>query len=114
MTRSNLQRLPGLDTLRAAAIVAVMSYHLKSSLPESMAVVAQFGWMGVDLFFVLSGYLIGMQLLKPYASGDRPSIRSFYRRRAYRILPAYLLVLWIYLVFPAWRESPVLPPYGSF
>jgi peptidoglycan/LPS O-acetylase OafA/YrhL len=114
MTRSNAERLPGLDTLRAAAIVAVMLYHLKSFLPESMVVVAQFGWMGVDLFFVLSGYLIGMQLLKPYASGDRPSIRSFYRRRAYRILPAYLAVLWIYLVFPAWRESPVLPPLWQF
>jgi peptidoglycan/LPS O-acetylase OafA/YrhL len=114
MTRSNSGRLPGLDTLRSIAIVAVMLYHLKPFLPESMAVVAQFGWMGVDLFFVLSGYLIGLQLLKPYASGGRPSIWSFYRRRAYRILPAYLVVLWIYLVFPAWRESSVLPPLWQF
>jgi peptidoglycan/LPS O-acetylase OafA/YrhL len=114
VTRSNAARLPGLDTLRAVAIVAVMLYHLKPFLPESMAVVAQFGWMGVDLFFVLSGYLIGTQLLKPYASGDRPSIWSFYRRRAYRILPAYLVVLWIYLVCPAWRESSALPPLWQF
>jgi len=114
MTRSNSGRLPGLDTLRAVAIVAVMLYHLKPFLPESMTAVAQFCWMGVDLFFVLSGYLIGMQLLRPYASGERPSVREFYRRRAYRILPAYLVVLWLYLVFPAWRESPVLPSLWQF
>ena len=112
--RSNVARLPGLDTLRAVAIMAVMLYHLRPLLPKSMSVVASFGWMGVDLFFVLSGYLIGTQLLKPYASGDRPSIISFYRRRAYRILPAYLIVLWIYGVFPAWRESAVMPPLWQF
>jgi peptidoglycan/LPS O-acetylase OafA/YrhL len=111
---SDAVRLPGLDSLRAAAIVAVMLYHLKPFLPERTTAVAEFGWMGVDLFFVLSGYLIGMQLLKPFASGQTPSILEFYRRRAYRILPAYLVVLWIYLVFPAWRESPVLPPLWQF
>jgi peptidoglycan/LPS O-acetylase OafA/YrhL len=114
MTRSNAARLPGLDTLRAVAIVAVMSYHLESFLPKSMTVIAQFGWMGVDLFFVLSGYLIGSQLLKPYALGDRTSIKSFYRRRAYRILPAYLVVLWIYFAVPVWRESAALPPLWQF
>jgi peptidoglycan/LPS O-acetylase OafA/YrhL len=114
MTRSNSTRLPGLDTLRAIAIVAVMLYHLKPFLPEKMTAAAQFGWMGVDLFFVLSGYLIGMQLLRPYSTGEKPSIREFYRRRAYRILPAYLVVLWLYLVFPTWRESPALPPLWQF
>jgi peptidoglycan/LPS O-acetylase OafA/YrhL len=114
MTRSNSARLPGLDTLRAIAIVAVMLYHLKPFLPEKMIAAAQFGWMGVDLFFVLSGYLIGTQLLRPYVTGEKPSIREFYRRRAYRILPAYLVVLWLYLVFPAWRESPALPPLWQF
>ncbi|WP_158942270.1 acyltransferase [Granulicella sp. S190] len=114
MTRSNAARMQGLDTLRGVAIVAVMLYHLEGYLPESMAAVAQFGWMGVDLFFVLSGYLIGSQLLKPYVSGGEVSLRDFYRRRAYRILPAYFVVLWIYLVWPAWRESAVLPPLWQF
>ena len=114
MTRSNSARLPGLDTLRAVAILAVMLYHLEGYLPERMMAVAQFGWMGVDLFFVLSGYLIGSQLLKPYVSGERPSLRGFYRRRAYRILPAYLVVLWIYFAVPAWRESVALPPLWQF
>ena len=54
-------RLHGLDTLRAVAILAVMPFHLARYLPEALQPVAQFGWMGVDLFFVLSGYLIGLQ-----------------------------------------------------
>lgn len=114
MTRSNSARSPGLDTLRAIAIVAVMLYHLKPFLPEKMTAAAQFGWMGVDLFFVLSGYLIGTQLLRSYVTDEKPSIPEFYRRRAYRILPAYLVVLWLYLVFPAWRESPALPRLWQF
>ena len=114
MTGWKAGRFPGLDTLRAVAILAVMLYHLRPFLPESVSVVAQFGWMGVDLFFVLSGYLIGTQLLKPYAAGDRPSIGGFYRRRAYRILPTYVVVLWIYFAFPAWRESPTLPSLWQF
>jgi peptidoglycan/LPS O-acetylase OafA/YrhL len=66
--------------------------------------------MGVDLFFVLSGYLIGTQLLRPYAAGSRPLWRDFYRRRLYRVLPAYLAVLLLYVLVPAWREAPHLSP----
>jgi peptidoglycan/LPS O-acetylase OafA/YrhL len=53
-------RLFGLDTLRAFAIV-VMLYHLTifGELPKRILPVTYFGWMGVDLFFVLSGFLIG-------------------------------------------------------
>lgn len=103
-------RLPGLDTLRAVAILMVMLYHLGGFLPEGLHGVGRYGWMGVDLFFVLSGYLIGSQLLKPYRVAERPSLREFYRRRAYRILPAYLVVLLLYVAWPAWREAAMLPP----
>lgn len=108
------RRAPGLDTLRALAIVAVVLYHLAPYLPESFVVVTQFGWMGVDLFFVLSGYLIGSQLLKPYPLGQRPSIKVFYRRRIFRILPSYLVVLALYALVPAWRESSGLAPLWKF
>jgi peptidoglycan/LPS O-acetylase OafA/YrhL len=107
-------RLNGLDTLRAIAIAGVMLFHLRGVLPESFGVVGQFGWMGVDLFFVLSGYLIGSQLLKPYSRGERPSLRQFYRRRVYRILPAYLFVLCLYFVWPAWREAAGISPLWQF
>jgi hypothetical protein len=72
-------RLRGLDTLRALAVLVVMLYHLTifGELPARILPVTYFGWMGVDLFFVLSGFLIGQQVLKPYARGERPSIASF-------------------------------------
>ncbi|WP_263382795.1 acyltransferase family protein [Granulicella arctica] len=107
-------RLPGLDTLRSLAILAVMLFHLQGVLPESFHPVARFGWMGVDLFFVLSGYLIGLQLLRPVTRGEQPSLRDFYRRRAYRILPAYLVVVTLYVLVPLWRESPGISPLWQF
>jgi peptidoglycan/LPS O-acetylase OafA/YrhL len=109
-------RLTGLDTLRAVAILVVMLYHLTifDELPSSILPVTYFGWMGVDLFFVLSGFLIGHQVLKPYLSGKRHSIVDFYRRRAYRILPPYLLVLALYFLVPRWNEAPSLAPLWKF
>jgi peptidoglycan/LPS O-acetylase OafA/YrhL len=113
-TVSTKLRLPGLDTLRALAILAVMSFHLQGVFPESFHPFARFGWMGVDLFFALSGYLIGLQLLRPYTRGELPSISDFYRRRAYRILPAYLVVLALYFLVPAWREAEGISPLWQF
>jgi peptidoglycan/LPS O-acetylase OafA/YrhL len=108
------RRLAGLDTLRALAILAVMGFHLRNVLPESWEPVTTFGWTGVDLFFVLSGYLIGSQLLKPLRAGRKLSLRGFYRNRAYRILPVYLVVLALYLLWPAWREEASLSPLWQF
>jgi peptidoglycan/LPS O-acetylase OafA/YrhL len=107
-------RLAGLDTLRALAIVVVMIFHLQWTLPKMFEPVAKFGWMGVDLFFVLSGYLIGTQLLRPVARGERPSLKEFYRRRAFRILPAYLVVLGLYAVWPRWHEDTGMSPWWEF
>ncbi len=107
-------RLHGLDTLRALAIVLVMIFHLGSDLPEMFAPLAKIGWMGVDMFFVLSGFLIGSQLFKPYLAGRQLSVAEFYRRRAFRILPAYLVVLLLYFTVPAWRESPGISPLWLF
>jgi len=91
-----------------------MLFHLGWLLPKSFGPVSRFGWMGVDLFFVLSGYLIGSQLLKPYLAGERPSIAGFYRRRIYRILPAYLFVLSLYALLPVWREEDGISPLWQF
>jgi peptidoglycan/LPS O-acetylase OafA/YrhL len=109
-------RLLGLDTLRALAILSVVLYHLTifGELPASILRLTYFGWMGVDLFFVLSGFLIGHQVLRPYLSGRQLSIKDFYRRRTYRILPAYLAVLAIYFLVPVWREFPYLAPLWKF
>jgi peptidoglycan/LPS O-acetylase OafA/YrhL len=104
----------GLDTLRALAIVMVVLFHTTYALPESWFPVIRNGWMGVDLFFVLSGYLIGSQLLGPYARGERPSVWVFYRRRAFRILPAYLVVVGLYAWWPRWREFNGFGPVWKF
>ncbi len=76
--------------------------------------VHRFGWIGVDLFFVLSGYLIGGQLLAPIARGQGIKLGRFFARRALRILPAYLVVLAIYVLLPSWREYPEMFPLWKF
>src|SRR5207249_3430479 len=68
--------------------------------------VHRFGWIGVDLFFVLSGYLIGGQLLAPLMRGQRLNFGTFFARRVLRIMPAYFVVLAIYFLLPSWREYP--------
>lgn len=106
-------REPGLDLLRAGAIVTVMLYHLAShgfDLPR----IGRHGWIGVDLFFVLSGYLIGWQVLRRIAAGARPDWATFWLRRALRVLPAYLAVLAVYLAVPAWREAETMAPLWQF
>jgi peptidoglycan/LPS O-acetylase OafA/YrhL len=103
-----------LDTLRALAIAVVMVFHLDGLLPDLFNPVARYGWMGVDLFFVLSGYLIGSQLLKPVREGRRISLLEFYRKRAYRILPVYWVVLALYVFWPLWREAPGMSPLWQF
>lgn len=108
--------MPGLDLMRGIAILWVMLFHfrLTSGLPHILYWPSRYGWMGVDLFFVLSGYLIGSQLMRPYIKGSSPSISGFYFRRAFRILPAYLTVLAFYFTIPGFREAPSISPAWQF
>ena len=112
--KADRARLHGLDTLRALAILLVMPYHLIDHFPDALQAPAHFGWIGVDLFFVLSGYLIGSQLFRPYLRGGRVEIGEFYRKRAYRILPAFAVVLALYVLVPMWREAPGLQAPWQF
>ncbi|WP_458071247.1 acyltransferase family protein [Rhodanobacter sp. BL-MT-08] len=111
-----MQRLPGLDLLRALAIVSVICTHswLVGGMGYGFGWIERYGWMGVDLFFVLSGYLIGHQLFVRYERSGRLHLKAFYRQRAYRILPAYLVVLALYFALPSLREQPVIQPLWQF
>jgi peptidoglycan/LPS O-acetylase OafA/YrhL len=107
-------RYHGLDTLRSLAILAVIAFHLwgfhGDTVPDAALPLVRIGWMGVDLFFVLSGYLIASQLFRPYGAGREPGLWEFYRNRLYRVLPAFFVVLALYLLVPGWRETETLAP----
>jgi peptidoglycan/LPS O-acetylase OafA/YrhL len=108
------RRQPGLDLLRALAIIFVVVYHSAGfgfALPHEWH---RFGWVGVDLFFVLSGYLIGGQLLAQLHEQKSIHFGRFYARRALRILPAYLVILGIYFGLPSWREQTVISPLWKY
>src|SRR6476659_7482735 len=84
--RRGFAHKPALDGLRAVAVLAVIAYHLGFGW-------ARGGFLGVDAFFVLSGYLITSLLVVEFAGERRVDLRAFWARRARRLLPALLLVL---------------------
>ena len=108
--RESLGRLPALDGIRAAAAIMVLGFHFVGHHGESPWLVQAFGigQTGVDLFFVLSGFLITRILLSTKASPH--FFRSFYARRTLRIFPLYFgyLALYFFLVPPLLGES--IPP----
>jgi peptidoglycan/LPS O-acetylase OafA/YrhL len=109
------KRLAGLDHLRALAIILVFLYHYRIFGDAPLVTtLGSFGWTGVDLFFVLSGYLIGGQLLGRLAAGKPISYGEFYFKRFLRIIPAYLVVLILYFTIPAFTERSQLPPLWKF
>ncbi|HEY8879124.1 MAG TPA: acyltransferase [Roseateles sp.] len=111
-----MPRLPGLDLLRSIAIVWVMFFHtfLIGGLGPDWTLLTRFGWMGVDIFFVLSGFLIGSQLLRRLQRGEALRLGDFYLRRAWRIIPAFAVVLAVYVAFPVLREEPNLEAWWQF
>lgn len=112
-------RIHGLDTLRALAVTLVVLHHyvLFVSDAPTFGWVGEVGWVGVDLFFALSGYLIGNQIFAALRSPGGFSLRHFYARRLLRTLPNYWVVLALYFLWPAFRgDAPLLPlwEYATF
>jgi len=91
---------PEIDGLRAISVLAVIFYHLELSLYEKN--LFQGGFLGVDFFFVISGYLITSLILKELSLTGSFSLKNFYERRARRILPALILVMLFSIPF-AWK-----------
>ena len=98
--------LAGLDHLRALAITLVILFHYSIfEHPHWVESAGSFGWTGVDLFFVLSGYLISSQLFDKVVKGQQISMAEFYIKRSFRILPAYYGLLLLYCLVPPFREG---------
>ena len=116
MTSSQPPRLHGLDHLRALAITLVLFFHYDKNFghPHWFPELINFGWTGVDLFFVLSGFLISSHLFAEAQESGRISLKQFYLKRSFRILPLYLVVVGIYFCFPLLREWEALPPLWKF
>ena len=106
--RSNL-----LDTIRAIAVTMVVLFHVATRYPmESLDIVARqflrYGFLGVDIFYPLSGFLITRFLL---GHAERGSIKAFFLRRVFRIVPLYLVAVTIFFIAAAacfTRSSPRL------
>ena len=95
---------PEIDTLRAIAVIAVIIYHAKIYLFGNL--IFSGGFLGVDIFFIISGYLITSIILKELIEKESFSFKNFYIKRVRRIIPALLFIMlvsipfsWIYL-FP--------------
>ncbi len=91
---------PELDGLRGVAVLAVMAYHcgLRRLIPG--------GFLGVDLFFVLSGFLITVLLLREQQQNGRIHLPRFYLRRVLRLAPALVVMLAVCCVWAALRTKP--------
>ena len=90
---------PEIDGLRAVAVVAVILYHAQITFFDHQTFKG--GFIGVDIFFVISGYLITSIILKELITTGSFSFKYFYERRIRRILPALLFVMLVSLPF-AW------------
>jgi peptidoglycan/LPS O-acetylase OafA/YrhL len=108
-------KLLGLDYLRAFAITYVFLFHARIfGHPQWAETVGAFGWTGVDLFFVLSGFLIAGQLFSKIAKGKPILLREFFLKRVFRIIPAYLTVVMLYYFFPVLREGDKIAPLWRY
>ncbi|PWZ93208.1 acyltransferase, partial [Staphylococcus pseudintermedius] len=82
----NPRYMPGLDGVRAVAVIAIIIYHLN---PQWLSG----GFLGVDTFFVISGYLITSLLLTEYHNTGKIELMSFWLRRVKRLIPAVLFLV---------------------
>jgi peptidoglycan/LPS O-acetylase OafA/YrhL len=110
-------RVPELDGLRGVAILSVMAFHYLGPLTSETRGILRYihpfvamGWAGVDLFFVLSGFLIGGILLDARTSPQY--FKTFYIRRFYRIIPLYYAWICAYVLLVAVLGRTQLPSTG--
>jgi len=129
-------RIPTLDGWRAVAIFAVICFHGRYVFfpgPSIARTVSEYGYLGVDAFFAISGFLICTLLIREYTANQDIDLKAFYIRRFFRIIPPYLaalagigLVAWLgFIHLQSWElpscllflrnyEPTVAPPGGPY
>ena len=90
------------DSLRAIAVILVLLYHLNTD-------VFAFGYIGVDVFFVISGYVITQTLIKQFYVNKKIYILEFYIKRLLRLFPTLLTVILVFFFVYI-----LIVPYGNF
>jgi peptidoglycan/LPS O-acetylase OafA/YrhL len=100
--RAGQRYMPGLDGLRALAVLAVVSYHLGLGWAPG-------GLLGVGVFFTLSGYLITDLLLAQWETTGRMRLGDFWQRRARRLLPALFVMLAVVAAWVTLLDRSQLP-----
>ncbi len=98
---SRVPYLPGLDGIRALAVVSVMIYHANSDWLKG-------GFLGVEVFFVISGYLITLLLISEKEQTNHVDMKHFWIRRARRLLPALFVMLFLLTIWTALFERSTL------
>ena len=98
---SKVPYLPGLDGMRAVAVVAVMIYHANSTWLKG-------GFIGVEVFFVISGYLITLLLIAEHEKTGAVNMKNFWVRRFRRLLPALFVMLLLLSIWTAIFERDAL------
>jgi peptidoglycan/LPS O-acetylase OafA/YrhL len=112
---SELRRIPSLDGLRAISIALVFLGHasLTVNFPSFLLPFSEYSLFGVRVFFVISGFLITLLLVKEREKTGKIALSQFYIRRAYRIFPAAFLVVAI-LSIAYWHTTSRLVIFGAF
>jgi peptidoglycan/LPS O-acetylase OafA/YrhL len=88
--------IPALDGWRALAIIAVICFHGRFAFfphPSLVRSISEYGYLGVDAFFAISGFLICTILIREYDANQSIDLRAFYIRRFFRIIPSYVAAL---------------------
>lgn len=94
--------IEGIDGLRAIAALLVLLFHyysFSSSTQFTGSFIVRAGWIGVDIFFVISGFVLSLPFLNAFSNNEKYSISLFYKRRMLRIIPAYYFSLLVITTF---------------
>jgi peptidoglycan/LPS O-acetylase OafA/YrhL len=92
-------RINEIDTFRALAVLSVLLFHYTKEFYPGQESLFLFGWSGVDLFFVISGFVMYLQVTRKYATDERIFYRKYFRNRFLRIAPAFYVSLLAEVIF---------------